>query len=382
MNDGRAEAYFLILFFVKLYKKLKSYSIIMFGKKDNQSNERVIYEAKPNLIFGCKKAILALVILIVVLSLSGFLIKFIGEMQVYLISQVKLPLTRYTAIAVFAVVLIIILYIIWQIIGWYSKEYILTDSKIIVKSGVFLNRKNYMPYATIQDINTSQSIFARMFNVGSISVFSAYDNNQMAIENVSNPSEVEEIIFTNMSKGRSYQDPRQGFYRNPQEDYYRQNPQNQYREDYYQAPNQNYYQDSKQDYYQNPNQDYYPEDDYYDDVVITPIKEEEQYQRRQYEYYPEDLEYGDVQRPKYEYEPYDENLEHNINRAMTNEYEDDFNYKQRRDEHSYNNDNYYEDNQRDYQYDDLDTKDSKVERNTVDESSESVVRRHFDKFKR
>ena len=362
----------------------------MFGKKDNQSNERVIYEAKPNLIFGCKKAILALVILIVVLSLSGFLIKFIGEMQVYLISQVKLPLTRYTAIAVFAVVLIIILYIIWQIIGWYSKEYILTDSKIIVKSGVFLNRKNYMPYATIQDINTSQSIFARMFNVGSVSVFSAYDNNQMALENVSNPSEVEEIIFTNMSKGRSYQDPRQGFYRNPQEDYYGQNPQDQYREDYYQAPNQNYYQDSKQDYYQspnqnyyqNPNQDYYPEDDYYDDVVITPIKEEEQYQRRQYEYYPEDLEYGDVQRPKYEYEPYDENLEHNINRAMANEYEDDSHYNQRRDEHLYNNDNYYEDNQRDYQYDDVDTKDSKVERNAVDESSESVVRRHFDKFKR
>ena len=113
-------------------------------------------------------------------------------MQVYLISQIKLPLTRYTAIAVFVVILVIILFIIWQIIGWYSKEYILTDSKIIVKSGVFLNRKNYMPYATIQDINTSQSIFSKLFNVGSISVFSAYDNNQISIENVSNPSEVEE----------------------------------------------------------------------------------------------------------------------------------------------------------------------------------------------
>ncbi len=340
----------------------------MFGKKDNQSNERIIYEAKPNLIFGCKKAILAFVLLIVVLSLSGFVIRFIGEMQTYLISRIQLPLTRYTAIAVFVVMLIIILYIIWQIIGWYSKEYILTDSKIIVKSGVFLNRKNYMPYATIQDINTSQSIFARMFNVGSVSVFSAYDNNQIAIENISNPSEVEEIIFSNMSRNRSYQDPRMGFYRNPQDDYRRPNPQN-----YYNEPSQDYYQDSRQEFYPN---------DEYDDVVITPIKQEEPYQRRQYEYYPEDLEYGDVQRPKYEYEPYDENLENNIDRAMANDYEDNSSYYQRSDEYSYSDDTYYEDNQIDYQHDDFDTKDSKVERNVVDESSESVVRRHFDKFKR
>ena len=94
------------------------------------------------------------------------------------------------------------------------------------------------------------------------------------------------------------------------------------------------------------------------------------------------MEYRDVQRPKYEYEPYDENLENNIDRAMANDYEDDSSYYQRSDEYSYSDDSYYEDNQRDYQYDDFDTKDSKVERNAVDESSESVVRRHFDKFKR
>ena len=366
----------------------------MFGKKDNQSNERVIYKTKPNLIFGCKKAIIGIVLLIFVLSISGYIIQFIGKMQVYLISQIKLPLTRYTAIAVFVVILVIILFIIWQIIGWYSKEYILTDSKIIVKSGVFLNRKNYMPYATIQDINTSQSIFSKLFNVGSISVFSAYDNNQISIENVSNPSEVEEIIFSNMSRGRSYQDPRPDYYRNPQEDYRRPNP-------------QNYYNDSNQDYYPPPNQNHRTDDDYYDDVVITPIHQEEQYQRRQYEYYPEDLESNNVQRPKYEYEPYDESLEQNINRAMTNEYENDSYHNQRHEEYSYNDNNlydnspgqhhndnnydnsqreyhddgYYGNSQKEYQHDDFDAKDSKPEKN-VDESSEKVIKRHFDKFKK
>ncbi|WP_295592830.1 PH domain-containing protein [uncultured Methanobrevibacter sp.] len=228
----------------------------MFGKKDNQSNERVIYQAKPNLILGCKKAILALILLIFILCITGPIIKFIGGLQVYLISQIKLPITRYTSIALFVVILIIILYMIWQIIGWNAKEYILTDSKIIVKSGVILTRKNYMPYSTIQDVNTSQNILERLFNVGSVSVFSAYDNNQISIENVSNPSEVEEIIFNNMSRNSGYyQAPppnSNSGYRNSQQGYYQDSQQG-----YYQDPQQGYYQDPQQGYYQDPQQGYY-----------------------------------------------------------------------------------------------------------------------------
>ena len=77
-----------------------------------------------------------------------------------------------------------VIYIIWQLIGWYSIEYTFTESKIIIKSGVISTKKNYMPYATIQDVNTSQGILARIFNVGSVSVYSAYDNNQMELKNI------------------------------------------------------------------------------------------------------------------------------------------------------------------------------------------------------
>ena len=340
----------------------------MFGKKDNQSNERVIYQAKPNLILGCKKAILALILLIFILCITGPIIKFIGGLQVYLISQIKLPITRYTSIALFVVILIIILYMIWQIIGWNAKEYILTDSKIIVKSGVILTRKNYMPYSTIQDVNTSQNILERLFNVGSVSVFSAYDNNQISIENVSNPSEVEEIIFNNMSRNSGYyQAPppnSNSGYRNPQQGYY-------------QDPQQGYYQDSQRNYnYSQGNEDY-------DDVVITPIQHE-RYQPRQYDYYPEDLDYNNVQKPKYEYETYDENLEHNINRAMSGGFEsyndsqnDSYNndyYNKEINNDSYNNDYYENERQSPKKHDKKDSNEK--------DTSESVIKRHFDKFKK
>ena len=348
----------------------------MFRKKDNQSNERVIYQAKPNLILGCKKAILALILLIFILCITGPIIKFIGGLQVYLISQIKLPITRYTSIALFVVILIIILYMIWQIIGWNAKEYILTDSKIIVKSGVILTRKNYMPYSTIQDVNTSQNILERLFNVGSVSVFSAYDNNQISIENVSNPSEVEEIIFNNMSRNSGYyQAPppnSNSGYRNPQQGYYQDSHQG-----YYQDPQQGYYQDSQRNYnYSQGNEDY-------DDVVITPIQHE-RYQPRQYDYYPEDLDYNNVQKPKYEYETYDENLEHNINRAMSGGFEsyndsqnDSYNndyYNKEINNDSYNNDYYENERQSPKKHDKKDSNEK--------DTSESVIKRHFDKFKK
>ena len=140
---------------------------MLFDRNDARANDRVIYKTRPNMILGCKKAILGIVLLIVILTVSPMAIKFIGKMQVYLISRIKLSLTSYTAIAFFVVILITVIYIIWQLVGWYSTEYTLTDTKIIIKSGVISTKKNYMPYATIQDINTSQSILGKIINVGS-----------------------------------------------------------------------------------------------------------------------------------------------------------------------------------------------------------------------
>ena len=377
----------------------------MFGKKDNQVNDRIIYQAKPNMIFGCKKAIFGLILLLFVLFVSGPMIQFIGRMQVYMISYVKLSLTRYTAIGVFVIILLIVIYIIWQIVGWYSKEYLLTESRIVVKSGVFVTRKNFMPYSTIQDINTSQGFVSKLFNVGSVSVYSAYDNNQISIENISNPSEVEDMIFSKITQPRAYYQPHNDNYNN-----YRGNS-----ESYRPYPNHDDYYEHYD--YQSPHQnidntyhsrDYYEDDDY----VITPIRQEEQRTRREYDYYPEDINYQNPQRNRYEYEPYEESLEHNINRAMNSNYEP-ANDNQGRGYYEPANDNqgrgYYEpanDNQgrgyydevssnyshsdEDYynDYDDYSSydeslrKDDNSQKQNIDDSRESVIQRHFDKFKR
>ncbi|MBP3790758.1 MAG: PH domain-containing protein [Methanobrevibacter sp.] len=325
---------------------------MLFNKNDENVRDRGIYKTKPNMLLGCKKAIYGVILLLIILFISPMVIKFIGEMQVYLISYVRLSLTRYVAIAVFVIILIDVIYIIWQLVGWYSLEYTFTDSKIIIKSGVLSTKKNYMPYATIQDINTSQGILAKIFNVGTISVFSAYDNNQMEIQNVSNPSEVEEIIFSRMVGQRNFQAPPQRF--PPQQH-------NDYESDL------------------RAREDFLGRNDYYDEYEpITPITHESNsYPRREYEYYPEDFDTITPQHHTYEYEPF----ERGYNNSPNSDSQDSY-YNQIRDEYSYSNDNHYQNNGPEPYYNDGVDEFAQSEEKDIDDSSQDVIRRHFDKFKK
>lgn len=320
---------------------------MFFDKNDGKANDRIIYKTKPNMLFGCKKAILGVVLLIIILFLSSSVIQFIGEMQVYLISSIKLPITRYAAIAFFVIIFINIIYIIWQLIGWYSTEYTLTDFKIIVKTGVISTKKNYMPYTTVQDLNTSQSIFAKIFNVGSVFIFSAYDNNQMELKNIYNPSEVEDIIFSKIMNLRAGQTPPQRFPQNPHPEQY----------------------------------DYYSEEEYYDEFEpITPIVQENHHPKRNYDYYPEENFVHNSPKHKYEYEPYHgyrpskDNYSHDT-------YSKDNYYDEVRDEYSYVGDDYYQDNDTEIYYNDGVDEFTESEEEYMDDSHD-VIRRHFDKFKR
>ena len=250
--------------------------------------------------------------------------------------------------------------------GWYSKEYILTDSRIILKSGVLSTKKNYMPYARIQDINTSQSIIARLFKIGSISLFSAYDNNQIELSNITNPSKVEEIIFSHMVNSRSYHEPQNRFYRN----------------------NQSFERDFQS------SDDYLGRNDYYDEFEpITPIgREKDNPPRREYEYYPEDLGYNNQRYKRYEYELYEDNsLRHDYEpyadnsiryEGAPNTYQNDGHYNHVRDEYSYGDGEHYHNIEPEMHYNENVGNVRQDESIDVDESSEKVIKRHFDKFKK
>ena len=305
---------------------------MLFNNDDRKSSDRIIYQTKPNILFGCKKAVYGVILLIIIIMLSSMVIRFIGEMQVYLISYIKLPLTRYVSIAVFVAILIDILYIIWQLIGWQSTEYFLTEFKIIIKTGVISTKKNYMPYTNIQDLNTSQSIFARLLNVGSIYVFSAYDNSNVELKNIPNPSEVEDIIFSKIRESRNIPSP-QG-YENPRND------------------------------------NYYMKDQYRDEIEpIAPITHEN--------YNPRHNHHDNFSQHNIEYEAYG-----NKYGNSPKHYNQDSYYNEVRGKYSYVDEDYYENNESEIYYNDGVDEFTESDGEYIDDTSQNVIQRHFDKFKK
>ena len=109
---------------------------MLFNKKGSSASEKILYQTRPNMVVACKKVIYASILIAILIFIAPIIVGFISEMQVYLISYVKLSLTKYTAIALFVLILIIVLYMIWQLIGWYATEYTLTVPASSTAAGI------------------------------------------------------------------------------------------------------------------------------------------------------------------------------------------------------------------------------------------------------
>lgn len=171
----------------------------MFGKdKKEEFHEKILYEAKPNIFVYSKGILISMFVLGFLFFLYSAGIQYIGNMNVYLIESTKVPMTRYFAIAVFILIMIVLLYIILKLLIWTSIKYTITESRVIVEKGILLQKKNYMPFNTIQDVSRSQSLLGKIFSVGTITLYSAYDGKDMELKDVSGPKKIEDIIFENM----------------------------------------------------------------------------------------------------------------------------------------------------------------------------------------
>ena len=171
----------------------------MFGKdKKEEFKEKILYETQPNIFVYSKGILISMFVLGFLFFLYSAGISYIGNMNVYLIESTKVPMARYFAIAVFVLIMIVFLYIILKLLIWTSIKYTITESRVIVEKGILLQKRNYMPFNTIQDVSRSQSLFGKIFSVGTITLYSAYDGKDLELKDVSSPKKIEDIIFENM----------------------------------------------------------------------------------------------------------------------------------------------------------------------------------------
>jgi uncharacterized membrane protein YdbT with pleckstrin-like domain len=164
------------------------------NRKSTHPGERVLFETRPRLIVSLKSAIFKFIIVLLLLYFFTTIIRYAALLQGRVNTLVSLPFVTGTTYGLIIILLLLLIWILWNILSWRSKIYTLTNQKVMIKTGIIRKKSVYMHYDKIQDIITSQSIMERISYSGNIEIFGGHDRTSLILEDIPNPGEVENMI--------------------------------------------------------------------------------------------------------------------------------------------------------------------------------------------
>ncbi|MHB8509655.1 MAG: PH domain-containing protein [Candidatus Dormibacteria bacterium] len=93
------------------------------------------------------------------------------------------------------VVLVALVYIDIQFIIWRSETYTLTDQRVILKRGVIGKFSRSISLSRVQDVTTSQRLFGRLLNYGTVEVESAGHDGAEVLTCIPDPGHFRNVLF-------------------------------------------------------------------------------------------------------------------------------------------------------------------------------------------
>jgi membrane protein YdbS with pleckstrin-like domain len=98
-----------------------------------------------------------------------------------------ITLNLFSTIANIGLIMIKIFLMIIIITQWLDNYYEIRPGKIIYKSGFLIRREKEFDCIQISKINLTQGVFGRLFNFGTINLFTPITNEWFALTNIPNP---------------------------------------------------------------------------------------------------------------------------------------------------------------------------------------------------
>jgi len=149
-----------------------------YPKKLLADDESVIYELRPHWR--------ALITPVVVFLLTlGF--------GVYLLAKWDNSGLRW--MIALAMVVALVVWVVRPFVFWYSTQYVFTDHRIIVRTGVVARKGRDMPLSRVNDVSFSHSFLERFLNCGTLVVESAGTQGQLIIHSVPNVEAIQRDIY-------------------------------------------------------------------------------------------------------------------------------------------------------------------------------------------
>ncbi|MGB9837751.1 PH domain-containing protein [Methanothermobacter sp.] len=199
----------------------------MFGRERLYPGERVLYETRPRFILNSKSSIIKILFLALIIYIFPAAVKFAGDLDNLLIMRYGFTVADKVVWILTAAFILLVLSVLWDVISWRSRRYIITDHRVIVESGVLRKRRFYMNHSKIVDISFSQGIMERLLDSADIEIHGGHEDTHIILEDAPFPARIEyhinrftehrsvdeaEEILRELSserqKGRGFADPK------------------------------------------------------------------------------------------------------------------------------------------------------------------------------
>jgi uncharacterized membrane protein YdbT with pleckstrin-like domain len=163
-------------------------------RKNTPHEERFLFKIRPKFISTMTAQVLRIIILLLLLYFFSAIIIFATVIQGTSTDLINIPFVQWTTYILILIIALIFSLIVWNILSWRSTCYILTNQRVMIKSGVLSKKNIYIHYDKMQDIIVSQGIIQRISNSGNIKIFGGRDRTSLILKDIPDPDEVENMI--------------------------------------------------------------------------------------------------------------------------------------------------------------------------------------------
>lgn len=148
--------------------------------------ESIVYEMKPH----WRTLVFPVFWLLVLVGVGSYLYAKTGS---WFDEGAARSVVRWVIVLVALFVLVV--WVIRPVVYWYSTQYVLTDHRIIIRTGIIARRGRDMPLSRVNDVSFGHSVVERFLNCGTLVVESAGTQGQLVIANVPNVETIQREIY-------------------------------------------------------------------------------------------------------------------------------------------------------------------------------------------
>lgn len=116
------------------------------NKRSSIPGERILYKTRPRFVVSLKSAIIKFIIVLILIYFFTTLIRYAAMVQGKVGAFINIPFVEGTTDLIVIVILLLLIWILWNYLSWRSTYYTLTNQRVMLRSGVI--RKNQLTCIT------------------------------------------------------------------------------------------------------------------------------------------------------------------------------------------------------------------------------------------